>query len=197
MDLEVQILASANELARKYNSNQNHIEQVRKLSLQLFDEFKSEHGLDKKERILLEVAAILHDVGSFISDRSHHKHSQYIITSSEIFGLSKNDVNLIANIARYHRKSPPARSHPAYTALDLDSRMIVSKLAALLRIADALDQDYSNKVKKVRVLKDEDSDHCVLEVEAEGDLMMEMLSVQNKSDLFRDIYGKPVVVRPV
>lgn len=197
VDLEVQILASASELARKYNSNQNHIEQVRRLSLQLFDEFKPEHGLDKKERILLEVAALLHDVGSFISDRSHHKHSQYIISSSEIFGLSKSDVNLIANIARYHRKSPPSRSHPLYTALDLDSRMIVSKLAALLRVADALDQDYSNKVKKVRVLKDEESDHCVLEVEADGDLMMEMLSVQNKSDLFREIYGKSIVVRLV
>lgn len=197
VDLEVQILASANELSRKYNANQNHIEQVRKLSLQLFDDFKQEHGLDKKERILLEVAAILHDVGSFISDRSHHKHSQYIISSSEIFGLSKSDVNLISNIARYHRKSPPSRSHPGYTALDLDSRMIVSKLAAILRVADALDQDYSNKVKKMRVVKEEDSDHCVLEVEADGDLVMEMLSVQNKSDLFREIYGKSIVVRLV
>lgn len=192
--LEVQILSSARALARKYNSNENHIEQVRKLSLLLFNSLKQEHGLDEKERVLLEVAALLHDVGTFISDRSHHKHSQYIIASSEIFGLTKSDLNLVSNIARYHRKSPPSRSHLAYASLDLDSRVIVNKLAAILRIADALDQDYSNKVKSFRLIKEE-GDRYVLEAEADGELTMEMLSVQNKSNLFQEIYGRSIVLR--
>ncbi|MGH9856855.1 MAG: HD domain-containing protein, partial [Acidobacteriota bacterium] len=126
-----QILASARGLAAKYHSNENHVEQVRKLSLSLFDQLQNEHRLERKERLLLEVAALLHDVGTFISDRSHHKHAQYIISSSEIFGLSRQDMNLIANIARYHRKSPPTRSHLSYISLDRESRMIVSKLAAI------------------------------------------------------------------
>jgi exopolyphosphatase / guanosine-5'-triphosphate,3'-diphosphate pyrophosphatase len=196
-DFEEQILSSARALARKYNANVNHMEQVRGLALKLFEALAGEHGLDVKERILLEVAALLHDVGSFISDRSHHKHTQYIITASEIFGLSRDDLNLVANIARYHRKSPPSRSHLGYVALDRDSRMMVSKLAAILRIADALDQDYSNKVKNLKLIKDEDPDRFVLEVEADGDLAIESLSIQNKSDLFREIYGKSIIVRQV
>ena len=187
-----QILASARGLAAKYHSNENHVEQVRELSLSLFDQLQQEHRLGRKERLYLEVAAVLHDVGTFISDRSHHKHAQYIISSSEIFGLSRSDMNLIANIARYHRKSPPTRSHLPYISLDRESRMIVSKLAAILRIADALDQDYSRKIQKLKVVADEERESYVLEVESEGDLAMEKVSLQNKSDLFREIFGRPV-----
>lgn len=187
-----QILASARGLAAKYHSNENHVEQVRRLSLSLFDQLQSEHRLARKERLYLEVAALLHDVGTFISDRSHHKHAQYIISSSEIFGLSRHDMNLIANIARYHRKSPPTRSHLPYISLDRESRMIVSKLAAILRVADALDQDYSKKIQNVKVVTDEEKGTYVLEVEADGDLAMERVSLQNKSDLFREIFGRPV-----
>jgi exopolyphosphatase/guanosine-5'-triphosphate,3'-diphosphate pyrophosphatase len=187
-----QILASARGLAVKYHSNENHVEQVRKLSLSLFDQLQNEHRLGRKERLYLEVAALVHDVGTFISDRSHHKHAQYIISSSEIFGLSRSDMNLIANIARYHRKSPPTRSHLPYISLDRESRIIVSKLAAILRIADALDQDYSKKIQNVKVVADEEKGAYVLEVEADGDLAMERVSLQNKSDLFREIFGRPV-----
>ena len=195
--LEEQILASARALARKYRSNENHIEQVRMLSLSLFDQLQAEHGLENKERLLLEAAAILHDIGRYVSDRSHHKHTQYLIGASEIFGLSREDIDLIANIARYHRKSAPMRTHPAYASLDRDSRMIVSKLAALLRVADALDQDYSKKIKNLRVAKDEERSRYVLEVEAEGDLTMERFSVETKGDLFKAIFGKPIVLGQV
>jgi exopolyphosphatase/guanosine-5'-triphosphate,3'-diphosphate pyrophosphatase len=195
--LEEQILASARALARKYRSNENHIEQVRNLSLLLFDQLQSEHGLESRERLLLEVAALLHDVGRYISDRSHHKHSQYIVSSSEIFGLSRDDVNLVSQVARYHRKSPPMRTHASYVALDRDSRMVVSKLAALLRVADALDQDYSKKIKTLKLIRDDERNRYVLEVEAEGDLTMERFSMETKSDLFTAIFGKPLVLRQV
>jgi exopolyphosphatase/guanosine-5'-triphosphate,3'-diphosphate pyrophosphatase len=189
-----QILASARGLAAKYHSNENHVEQVRKLALNLFDQLQSEHGMERKERLYLEVAAILHDVGSFISDRSHHKHTQYIISSSDIFGLSRADMNLIANIARYHRKSAPTRSHLPYISLDRESRMIVSKLAAILRIADALDQDYSKKIQNLKISPDEEKGRYIIEVEADGDLAMERLSLQNKSDLFKQIFGRSIEI---
>jgi exopolyphosphatase / guanosine-5'-triphosphate,3'-diphosphate pyrophosphatase len=192
-----QILASARGLAAKYHSNENHIEQVRKLALTLFDQLQSEHGLGRKERLYLEVAALVHDVGTFISDRSHHKHTQYIVSSSDIFGLSRADINLIANISRYHRKSPPTRSHLPYISLDRESRMVVSKLAAILRLADALDQDYSRKIQTLKITPDEEKGRYVLEVEADGDLAMERLSLQSKSDLFKNIFGRSIELRQI
>jgi exopolyphosphatase / guanosine-5'-triphosphate,3'-diphosphate pyrophosphatase len=194
---ELLIVASARSLAKKFHCDENHTEQVRKLALLLFDQMQKEHRLGTKEKIFLETAAILHDVGSFISDRSHHKHTQYIIASSEIFGLSRQELNIISNIARYHRKSPPTRSHIAYTSLDRESRVIVSKLAALLRVADALDQDYSMKIRNLKITKEEEHDRFILEAETDGDLTMERLSVEAKGDLFRQIYGAPIVLRQV
>lgn len=189
-----QILSSARALARKYHAGENHTEQVRFLALALFDQLKLEHGLGGKERLLLEVAAVLHDVGSFISNRSHHKHSQYIISSSDIFGLSRDDVNIVSNVARYHRKSPPTRAHLPYMALDRESRMVVSKLAAILRVADSLEQDEGSKVHNVRISRDEENQRYLLEVESEGDLTMERLSLESKQDMFEEIYGMPVVL---
>jgi exopolyphosphatase/guanosine-5'-triphosphate,3'-diphosphate pyrophosphatase len=192
-----QILSSARALARKYHSADNHVEQVRRLALELFDQLKQEHGLGGKARLLLEVAAILHDVGSFISNRAHHKHSQYIIASSDIFGLSRDDVNLVANIARYHRKSPPTRAHLPYISLDRDSRVTVSKLAAILRVADSLEQDEGSKIRSLRLTRDDENERYLLEVEAEGDLSMERLALESKQDMFQEIYGLPVFLRQV
>ncbi len=194
---ERQIVTSARALARKYHSNGNHIEQVSILALSLFDQMQKDHGLDRRDRLFLEVAALLHDVGTFISDRAHHKHTYYIISSSELFGLSQRELNIIANIARYHRKSPPTSSHIPYTSLDRDSRVTVSKLAAILRIADALDVDYSKKVRKLKLSQDDDTARFILEAEAEGDLTIETLSMERKADLFQSIYGKPILLRQV
>lgn len=88
-------------------------------------------------RLLLEVASILHEVGSFISQQDHQLHSQYIILNSEIFGLSRDDVETIALLARYHRHEVPANSDPMYGELELTDRMRVAKMAAILRVADA------------------------------------------------------------
>ncbi len=192
-----QIIASARTLAEKYHSNQAHIEQVRIHALSLFDQLQLEHGLDPRDRLFLEVAAILHNVGYFISSRAHHKHTYYVISSSEVFGLSRNDLNIIANIARYHRKAVPSASHLTYISLDRESRVLVSKLAAILRVADALDQDASSKVHKLRVFLDEERAEYVLEAEAEGDLVMEALWLERKGDLFQAIFGKPLVLRQV
>lgn len=189
-----QILSSARTLAKKYHSPEAHVEQVSRFAMLIFDQMKREHGLGGKERILLEVAAILHDVGSFISNRSHHKHSQYIINAADVFGLSRDDLNIVSNIARYHRKSPPTRAHLPYVSLDRESRMIVSKLAAILRVADALEQDEGNKVRNLRITRDEENERYLLEVEAEGDLTMERVALESKQDMFEEIYGLPLVL---
>ena len=97
------------------------------------------------------MAALLHDIGIYVSLRAHHKHSQYILAASQIFGLSDDETAVIANVARYHRRGAPQRSHLPYAALDRQERLIVNKLSALLRVANALDAEHLQKVRDLHV----------------------------------------------
>ena len=97
------------------------------------------------------MAALLHDIGAFISLRGHHKHGQYILSAAEIFGLSREDMAVIANVARYHRRAMPNKSHLSFMTLDGAARVVVSKLAAILRVANALDADHLQKLREVKV----------------------------------------------
>ena len=110
-----------------------------------------EHGLADRERLLLQVAALLHDIGIYVSLRAHHKHSQYLLAASQIFGLSDDETAIVANIARYHRRGPPQTSHLPYVALDRQDRLLVNKLAAILRLANALDAEHLQKVRDLRL----------------------------------------------
>jgi exopolyphosphatase/guanosine-5'-triphosphate,3'-diphosphate pyrophosphatase len=188
-----QVLASAAALGEKYHYDAPHAEQVARLAVRLFDELKREHGLDKRDRLLLEVTAVLHDIGIFVNQRAHHKHSQYLLSCSEIFGLSRDDLAVISNVARYHRRTVPAKSHVAYTSLDSDNRVLVNKLAAILRVANSLDADHLQKVREVHILPEEDA--WVLQVEAAGDLTMERLATMARSDLLTEVFGRRLSLR--
>lgn len=188
-----QVLASATALGEKYRYDGPHARRVALLATRLFDELKTEHGLSDRDRLLLEVAALLHDVGIYVNLRAHHKHAQYILSASEIFGLSRDDMAVIANVARYHRRATPQKSHLPYMALDSDTRVVVNKLAALLRVANALDADHQQKVKDVRVLAEEG--HWVLEVEGGGDFTMERLASLSRGDLLSEVFGRRLSFR--
>lgn len=188
-----QVLASANALGEKYNYDFKHARHIANLSVQLFDELKSEHGLDPRDRLMLEVAALLHDIGLFVNLRAHHKHSQYLISVSEIFGMSRDDLLIVSNIARYHRRGLPQRAHIPYMALDREAKIVVNKLAAILRMANALDADHQQKVKNVRVKPE--GPVIVFEVEGVGDLTMERLALLARSDFFQDAFGRRVTFR--
>ena len=152
-DLRVQVLASAAALGDKYRYDAAHARNVANLAVRLFDELRAEHGLQARDRLLLEVAALLHDIGIFVALNGHHKHSLYLLQSSEIFGLSHDDMAVVANVARYHRRSMPEKSHQSFMALDRERRVDVVKLAALLRVANALDADHLQKVLDLRLLR--------------------------------------------
>jgi exopolyphosphatase/guanosine-5'-triphosphate,3'-diphosphate pyrophosphatase len=139
------------------------------------------------------VAALLHDVGNYVSLRGHHKHSQYLLSVSEIFGLSRDDMAVIGNVARYHRRALPQKSHLPYMALDSDTRVVVNKLSAILRLANALDADHLQKVKDVRVAFEDGV--FVLEVEGAGDMTMERLTALSRSDLVTEVFGRRVAFR--
>lgn len=182
-----EMLQAAQTTAQKYRVDMGHAEQTRLLSTQLFDQLVNEHRLGTRHRLLLEVAAILHEVGTFVSSRAHHKHSFYLIANSEILGLTQDELIMVANIARYHRRSRPKPSHPDYIALPRERRMIVNKLAALLRLADALDISRTQQIQDIQSRIDNNG--LIISVKGGGDLTLEQRSVAEKADMFQDIYG--------
>ena len=106
---------------------------TRQLADRLFAELQPEHRLDPSCRLILQAAALLHETGLYVSGRSHHKHSMYLILHSDLFGLTRPSIMRIALVARYHRRATPQMTHPEYAALDQEERITISKLAALLR----------------------------------------------------------------
>jgi exopolyphosphatase/guanosine-5'-triphosphate,3'-diphosphate pyrophosphatase len=198
-DFERQVLASADAVGRKYRYDQRHGRHVARLATRMFDQLLGEHGLTPRDRLLLEVGALLHDVGTYVSLRAHHKHSQYLLAASQIFGLSDIETQMVANIARYHRRGLPQKSHLAYVALDQPDRLIVNKLAAILRVANGLDAEHLQKVRDVRLA-------CVdgvwvADLEGTGDATLEKLAATARADMFVETYGRELIVsdhpRPV
>lgn len=188
-----QVIASAEALGRRYRYDAAHGRAVMTLAARLFDELQEEHGLGPRERLLLEVAALLHDIGIYVSLRAHHKHAQYLLAASQIFGLSNDEMAVVSNVARYHRRALPQRSHLPYIALDRQDRMVVNKLAAILRVANALDAEHLQKVRDVRL--ERTAEAWVLEIEGTGDLTMERLAAEARADMFREVFGRPLLVR--
>ncbi|HET9317404.1 MAG TPA: Ppx/GppA phosphatase family protein [Vicinamibacteria bacterium] len=193
-DFSRQVMSSAAALGEKYRYDAPHARAVAALAVSLFDQLKAEHGLGQRERVLLEVAALLHDVGNYVNLRGHHKHTWYILSVSEIFGLGQDDMAIVANVARYHRRALPQKSHLPYMALDREARVVINKLSAILRLANALDADHLQKVKDVKVVAEEDGD-WVLEVDGGGDLTMERLASLARSDFLTDVFGRRVAFR--
>lgn len=183
-------LQSALTIGRKYGFDAAHAEHVANLSVRIFDELQRDHGLSARHRLLLRTAALLHEIGGFVSGRAHHKHSYYLIANSEVFGLRRNELQIVAHTARYHRRSSPKPSHLEYMNLPRDSRIIVSKLAAILRVADALDRGHAQQIRDIRF--ERRGDELVLHVAGVPDLMLERRALASKADLFTDMYGMKI-----
>jgi exopolyphosphatase / guanosine-5'-triphosphate,3'-diphosphate pyrophosphatase len=174
------------ELGRRCNFDEKHALQVARLALALFDGLRELHKLGNAERELLEYAAILHDIGWHIGHSSHHKHSLYLIKNGDLEGFSPNELDILANTARYHRKSMPKKSHPDYMALDERSRKLVGKLASFIRIADALDRGHFGNALSLRTILRKESVSVL--VEAAADPALELWAARLKGDMFEVIF---------
>ena len=181
------VIHSAMSVAKKYQVDLDHSIKVAELAIQLFDLLKSEHHLSDRERLLLRVAALLHETDHFISTRAHHKHSFYLIKNSELFGFSRDEHNLVAHVARYHRRSAPKSTHLEYVNLSREQRMLISKMAALLRVADALHATHAHQPLNFRFERQDDT--LIIYVAGVTDMYLERLSVSFKGDMFEDIFG--------
>jgi exopolyphosphatase/guanosine-5'-triphosphate,3'-diphosphate pyrophosphatase len=166
---------------------------VADLSVRLFDELRTEHGLSDRHRLLLEVAALLHDIGNYVNIRGHHKHSQYLIAASEIFGLSQDEMHVVSNVAATTgARCPRSPTCPTWCS-DREARIATNKLSAILRLANALDADHLQKVKDLHVVPEDEN--WVLEVEGRGDLTMERLAALARADYLTEVFGRKLVFR--
>jgi len=190
LDLREQVGVSCREMVVRYKLDQKHTEKVADLALSLFDQTEPLHGLGKQERIYLEAAALLHDVGYFISMQKHHKHSHYIIANSEIVGLTPAERLIVAGISRYHRKATPDPAHPEYEALPKKDRSTVSSLSAILRIADALDKEHNSAVRSVECRLQNGS--LLLRAVSRKSCRLEAMRVTANAAMFRDHFGVDV-----
>jgi len=192
-EFRAQILRSSMSLARKYEVDEAHAVHVARLSSALFEQLRAEHKLDSHYEVLLHVAALLHETGAFVSSRSMHKHSLYLIRNSEIFGLGKKNLLLVALVARYHRRASPQPSHDGYATLQRDERVAVAKMAAMLRVAVALDESRSQRIQCFSCSVE--GSRLVISIPQTDDVSLEQIALKQNGSLFEEIFGLPLLLR--
>jgi exopolyphosphatase / guanosine-5'-triphosphate,3'-diphosphate pyrophosphatase len=183
--------AEAQQLARRYGADWAYAENTASLAVQIFDQTVELHGLGERQRVLLECSALVHDIGSYINVRNRHKHSMYLIQHSDIAGLTKIEKEMVAHIARYHRRSSPQSHHAAFQALPRRHRVVVGYLAAILRLAYGLDVERSQRIRKIRCEVAEGRLHLHVD---RRQIALERWSVEGKSALFAEVFGLRVAV---
>jgi len=187
-----QIIASALNLGRKFHFDEAHACHVAAHCMIIFDALQKEHGMSRRHRIMLETAAILHDVGTYIQVSGHQKHSQYIIANSEIFGLHQEELGIIANVVNCHRGTPPSQSDIDFMTLQREDRVLVLKIGAILRVADALDRGHTQQIKKIKVERRFET--VILHVDKVYDLSLELMGIEEKGGMFQDVFGYKVIL---
>lgn len=178
-----QVLASTRSFARRLEYDQRHAEHVRELSILLFDELQPLHHLPPESRVLLEAGALLHDAGHMISHRGHHKHGEYLALNGDIPGLEGRDRAMVAALVRYHnRKSEPAGHHAAYSMLNTSDKREARRLAAILRIAEALDHSHREHVTGVDASFQRGA--VGVQISARGDAAEDLRDANRSAELF-------------
>ncbi|MCB0989385.1 MAG: Ppx/GppA family phosphatase [Acidimicrobiales bacterium] len=186
---------SALTVARRYEEDVEHAEHITDLALELFDDLTVWHGLGADERDLLETAGLLHNIGVFVSHSAHHKHSQYLILNTEqLAGFTEHERNLVAQVARYHRKSAPKAKHVEFSELAERDRWIVQVLASILRVAIGLDRSARRVVRSVAAHIEDQTISIDASVDPEQDAELEIYSAASRADLLEKLSKRRVEV---
>ena len=191
-DFNQQICAGATALLKKYQGDEHHAEYVRKASLKIYDALEPELGLDRHSKTLLEVSAILHDVGMFIMADNHNIHGKYIVNNSEIFGLNREEKNLVAMIISFHKGGRQPMDDEEVRLLPRTYRMTINKLSAILRVADAMDCSHRQTFKDFRISLANDT--FTMRTKGHHNLSMEKLALEDKGSLFENVFGYKIVL---
>lgn len=192
-NFENDIIESARNIAKRYHTNRSHIQTMEKLALTIFDKMKSFHGLGKRERLLLQIAVLLHDCGKYINMAQSSECSYNIIMATEIIGLSHMEREIIANVVRFNSGVVlPFEEVAASSLMERTEYMTVVKLTAILRVANALDRSHKQKIKDIKInLKDNHTMQIM--VDTAEDLTLEQALFKEKSEFFEEVYS----IRPI
>jgi exopolyphosphatase/guanosine-5'-triphosphate,3'-diphosphate pyrophosphatase len=183
---ETQVLDASVALGHRYQFDEEHGVHVSRLALSLFDQLQPRHRLKPIDRSILQAAAVLHDIGRFVGDAKHHKHSYYLVSQADLPGLSEQEVELAAQVARYHRKKEPRVAHAPFAALNAADQRRVTVLSAILRVADALDREHRQAIRAVRLSRH--GGNTTLKVQGDGSFTLEQWALEAKGGLFCRVF---------
>ena len=182
--------AAVEEFAKNCGVDLPHARQVARIAGSLWEQLSKPLGLQLEDRELIEAAALVANVGYLINFDGHHKHSYHLILNSELAGFERRHLQLLANVARYHRGSPPKQKHDHYRELSIEDRQRVASLAGILRLALALDRTHQQNVAEVRARVG--SDGVEILVQAQGDAEVDLWAAERKVELFEKVFGRQV-----
>ena len=194
-NFENDILVAARNIGKRFSSGKNHIQGTTNLALMIFDGMKKIHGMGPRERLLLQIAVLLHDCGKYISMTNVAECSYNIIRYTEIIGLSQAEQKIIANVVRYNREDfADFEEVSRLEGLDKNSYLLVAKMVAILRLANAMDRSHYQKVEALKAVIREEELHVV--VDSSKDVSLELGLLKDKLDFFETIFGiRPVIRR--
>lgn len=191
-----QMLMGARSFSRRLERDQRHAEHVRELSVQLFDQLQPLHHLPSEARVLLEAAALLHDIGHTVSHRGHHKHGEYLAMNGDIPGLEGRERAVVAAVVRYHnRKAEPADHHISYGSLNTGDRRLARRLASLVRIAEGLDHSHRQRISTIRAAFQRGA--VGLQLQSRGDASEDIRDANRSAELFEKEFHTKLYFRPL
>ncbi len=180
-----QVMESALHLGRKYQFDEEHAMLTSKLAVQLFLQSTALHNLDKSNLLLLEVGALLHDLGHFINTIDHDKHGHYLLQANHLIGLSEREQNIVANLVRFHRGKTPSIEEESFKSLLPKDRQTVLKLSALLRLADCMDVSHTGRIARVTLKRGK----IGWQLKLSNGLMLEKWTIEKRKVLFQEVFG--------
>ncbi len=193
-NFENDILVASRNIAKRYSTGKNHIQGTTEIALAIFDSIKKVHGMENRERLLLQIAVLLHDCGKYISMENVSECSYRIIMETEIIGLSTRERNIIANVVRYN--TTEFQYYGTYEngrELEREDYLLIAKLTAILRIANAMDRSHSQKVTGIKtILKDRE---LSVVLDSPRDLSLELGLLKDKVEFFEEVFGIHLVLR--
>ena len=186
------------QLGRTCGFDEPHARKVAALALELFDSGREAglHGLGERHRELLNYAALLHDVGTFLSYSNHHVHTYYLIRNADLLGFDQDEIAMMAATAYFHRKGQPSVRNEAYAAMDQETRKEVRFLSALLRLAENLDRSHTASIAHARLLPGK-SQEAVLEITPAKECRLELWAVEDRQKAVEKSLGRRLTIEVV
>ena len=181
------LIAWARSLKSKYHVDRKYGKEVAGLALALFDQSRELHALNHRDRLLLEISALVHEIGMYVRVGGHHRHAAYLISVAPLLGLTSNEKSILTEVVRYQRKGGPSDTHEEFSELGKSAQLKVWQLSALLRLGIALNKERRNRISLLRLNIEEEI--MSLHIEGKGDMMLERWAALQTADYFEQAFG--------